>query len=119
MKFWKKLKYWQKSTLIGFMMGILICTLSLILLILFGTLPKIFQEILRPLGTFTYNYFFTLNDYYCFSHRFFYDIHNPISYICGFSTFVGYFLIFGVIGGLIGVIIGKLKDHKKVKSKHK
>ena len=108
-KWLKKLKYWKRATIIGFIIGLLVGVFSVVSLTVFESLPRFFRDMLRPLGYFTYNWFYNLNEYYCFSHRFFYDTNNPISYICGFSTIVGYFLIFGIVGGLIGLSIGKIK----------
>lgn len=89
-KFWSKLKYWQKGGLIGFLLGVVY---------LFFLFPNDYI-----FGKYTYGVLFYLGETFCGDEgTFFFGI------ICELGIMFAYFLVYIIIGALIGLIIKKLK----------
>ena len=104
MEFWKKLKYWQKGGVIGVLLSFV---LPIIFLITFETIYFVSNLILKM---------------YYVPHAFSQFILEGLS--CNWCLYENLFLelLFGtlqfiLLGTLIGLIIGKFKNQKKVRSK--
>lgn len=104
MKFWHNLKYWQKGAVIG---ALLSFVLPIIFLITFETIYFVSDLILKI---------------YYIPHAFSQLTLEGLS--CGWCLIENLFLelLFGVLqfvllGALIGIIIDRFKNHKKVRSK--
>lgn len=103
MEFWKKLKYWQKGAIVGAVVGLF--------------------PIVRFL--FDHHIIIEIADFVVYYPRQVLDGIVKCG-LCGNNVLLEVIFLFlisavqwAIIGGIIGFIIEKFKNHKKVKSKHK
>ncbi len=101
MKFWKKLKYWQRGIIIGLIVGLL-------------KLPffMVFGEYIPPIG---YTIFQIPDQQICNM------LHFSDGEPCGFFVFFYGWIynppFYAIIGAIGGLFIGIIKNHQKVRSK--
>lgn len=98
MKFWNKLKYWQKGLRIGILFGFL---LGVVMYLLMAKLSIIGFALLYP----HISIFCTSN------------ITPLCAFIVGTMGWLIFPIFYGIIGAIIGLIVEKVKNQKKVRSK--
>lgn len=103
-EFWRKLKYWQKGIIVGYIFGLISMTMTLYLHLIIPNIPDSIYK-------YSFFLFFFADDIIrriLFLLNFNLDKATYIKVVMYFGSVVG-IIFYILIGALIGLIIGKIK----------